>query len=836
MRPERVPGSTFPELLRQHRLSRGLTQAELAERAGLSWRAISDLERGLKQTPRSSTVRLLLRGLDLPEDEAAVFLKSARLGQAGTLSDAMPGHERHNLPLPTTTFVGRARELAQLERVLGVSRLVSITGAGGCGKTRLALELARAHVDRFAGGVWLVELASLADGSRVPQTIVATLAIPSTGRPPEEVLTEFLRNREVLLVLDNCEHVIEACALLAERLLQSCSGLRVLATTRERLDVPSETVHRVVGLALPAEGATAEDAARSEAGQLFMERARRLAPDLALDERGAAVLARICRRLDGIPLAIELAATAARALSLEDLAVRLDDRFRLLRDAGRTTPSRHQTLRAAMDWSYQLLDTDEGILFQRLAVFAGGFDLVAVEAVHGPDAPHVLLRLFDKSLVVVERRGRGQRYRMLETVREYAEEKLVDSGEAAAVRDRHRDYYLGLAENAAAGLVGADDVHWIERLETEHDNMRAALAWCQADPDGADKEERLAGALGRFWASGVHNREGFEWLTHAAARRPGVITVGRGRALNWAAMVAQHADLAHEQQAALLEESVSVLRQAGDLAELSLVLRHLWSNHETHNRAMATDSALLDESLAVARRAGSVRDIGWGLIYLADAALSRRDVAEARCLSDEALAVVRELDSWSHMNALTVVGRVALAQGDPARAESAFRQALELSHALGLPPGFCVVEASLGMAGALRARDDLDGARACLRESVNGLRASSATHLLPRLVLGLALLEAGCGREHRAARLLGAFDASGARVPGWQVDGYYLGPELAMLRARLEHQPYTAALDAGRSLTIDQALDEALADAPLPPVAAPLIARDREVAANGVTK
>jgi transcriptional regulator with XRE-family HTH domain len=280
MHAERMADSTFPELLRQHRLSRGLTQAELAERSGLSGRAISDLARGLKQAPRSSTVRLLIRGLGLPDPEAAAFLNSAQLGQARTVREVGPGHERHNLPLPTTSFVPRARELEQLEQVLGESRLVTITGAGGCGKTRLAVELARTHVDGFADGVWLVELASLADGSLVSQTIAATLGIPSTSRSPDEMLTEFLRRGQVLLVLDNCEHVIEACALLIERLLQSCSGLRVLATTRERLDVPGEAVHRVTGLALPAEGATAEDVACSEAGQLFLA----LTIDQALDE------------------------------------------------------------------------------------------------------------------------------------------------------------------------------------------------------------------------------------------------------------------------------------------------------------------------------------------------------------------------------------------------------------------------------------------------------------------------------------------------------------------------------------------------------------------------
>jgi predicted ATPase len=394
-------------------------------------------------------------------------------------------------------------------------------------------------------------------------------------RAQADVLTESLRSRQSLLVLDNCEHLVEACAVLVERLLRSCPGLRVLTTTRERLDIPGEVVRRVPGLALPPEGATAEEVERSEAGQLFVDRARRLVPDLALDDRAAAALIQICRRLDGIPLAIELAATAARAFSFEELARRLDDRFRLLRGAGRTAPARHQTLRAAMDWSYQLLDADEATLFRRLGVFAAGFPLAAVEAVHAPDALGPLLRLIDKSLVVAEQRADVQRYRMLETVREYAEEKLVDSGEAAAVRARHRDYYVTLAEEGAAGILGPRQAQWDQRLDVEHENFRAALAWCKVDPEGAEKEEQLAGALGRFWQDRGYVQEAFTWLSHAVERRPGAVSIDRGRALNWAGVNGQKIDLSRPQQVALLEESIAVLRQAGAPVELSVALRHL---------------------------------------------------------------------------------------------------------------------------------------------------------------------------------------------------------------------------------------------------------------------
>lgn len=808
------------KLLRQHRLAAGLTQESLAERAGLSMHGIQKLERGASH-PHRDTVERLIAALQLGGSDAALFKTAAqpapRRRQAHLTASTVGEPKGPNLPLRLTSFVGRQRELAELERLFGTRetacRLLTLVGPGGVGKTRLAVELA-ARMAATTPDVVLLELEPLVNSEFLLPTVAAALGVHEQPVEPllDTVRAAIVHRPGLVLLLDNCEHLLEACALLVERLLRSCPDVRVLATSRERLDVPGEVIHQVTGLALPAEGAIGEDVTRSEAGQLFMERVHRLAPDLAVDEQGAAALARICRRLDGIPLAIELAATAARGLSLEDLALRLDDRFRLLRDASPTTSPRHQTLRAVMDWSHQLLDADEALLFRRLAVFVGGFGLDALEAVHGPDALSPLLRLIDKSLVVVEWRGRLQRYRLLETIRHYAEEKLVDSGEAAAMRDRHRDYYLALAEEAIGGLSGPDQVAWLERLETEHDNLRAALAWCQADPQGAENEERLAGALGRFWRDRGYIREGYAWLTHAAARRPGAVSVGRGRALNWAAVVAQFGEVAHEQQAALLEEAVSVLRQADAPAELSLALRHLWVNVKLIQPGTTTvDAGLVEEAVALARRAGDRREIGWGLLFLMQVALNRGDLAEARRLVEEAVTTLRDLDPNSILQALIGLGRVALAQGEHARAETAFREMVDRSHAIG--DRLWLADAWLGLAGAVRVRD-LDESRDCFRALVSELRGASSAYLLPRVLLGLVMLEAGAGHDRRAARLLGAFEASGGHAAGWPLDGYQLGPDLATIRLRLEREACATAIAEGRTLTVDQALDEALADAP----------------------
>jgi hypothetical protein len=339
--------------------------------------------------------------------------------------------------------------------------------------------------------------------------------------------------------------------------------------------------------------------------------------------------------------------------------------------------------------------------------------------------------------------------------------------------------------------------------------LRAALEWCQADPDGAEGEERLASALGRFWRDRGYTREAFEWLMHAAMRRPGAVSVGRGRALNWASVVAQSGDFAHERHVALLEESVGVLRQAGDPAELSLALRHLWWSRTYGPFGKPDpDVSVLEESVAIARAAGDRRDTGWGLLYLAQSAVTRGDMAEARSLTEEAVSVLRGLDPNSLLQSLCMLG-VALAEGEYARAVIVFTEMVDESH----ESGECIwlSDAWFGLAGAIAAGGDIAAARACFRALVSELRAASFGHVLPRVLLALAMFEAGRGDQARAARLLGAFEAAGSSPNGWPLEGFCLGPGVATLRARFQQAPAAAALAADRRLMVDQALDEALA-------------------------
>src|SRR5918995_914072 len=397
-----------------------------------------------------------------------------------------PDAAKHNLPAARSSFVGRETELRNLKRDLAMTWLLTLTGAGGCGKTRLALEVARELVGAYPDGVWLVELAPLSEGARVAQAVASVLGVKEQPeRSLTDALVDFLRVKRALLVLDNCEHLLDAIARLADTLLNSCPHLRVLATSRESLNVEGELNWLVPSLSAPSllQSPTLEELGGYESVRLFLERARHRNSAFSLTPENAHAVARICGGLDGIPLAIELAAARA-GLSVEQIAARLDDSLRLLTAGSRTASLRQRTLRGTLDWSHALLSKPEGRLFCRLSAFAGGWTLEAAEIVGAEgdteqgEVFDLLSRLVDKSLVVAETpRIGGVRYRMLEPVRQYAREKLEEEREAEVVRNRHASYFLALAEDAEPRLRGPEDMEWLERLEAEHDNIRAALSW-----------------------------------------------------------------------------------------------------------------------------------------------------------------------------------------------------------------------------------------------------------------------------------------------------------------------------------------------------------------------
>jgi predicted ATPase/class 3 adenylate cyclase len=417
----------------------------------------------------------------------------------------------NNLPIQLTSFIGREKEIEELIKALDDHHIVTLTGSGGTGKTRLSLEVAAGGIDSFPGGAWFVELAPVTDPELVPNTLANLLGLRESGETKQslsELICGYLASRKVLLVFDNCEHLIEACARFADLLLRSCKDVKILATSREALGVAGELAWHVPSLSLPDVNQlpSFEQLSQYEAVRLFIERALLVQPHFKVTKDNAPAIAQVCFRLDGIPLALELAAARANVLTVEQISKRLDDRFRLLTGGSRTALPRQQTLRAMIDWSYNLLSEQERLLFRRLAVFVGGWTLEAAEAVCsgeglGPDLVLELLsQLVNKSLVVMVEVNGESRYHCLETIRQYGREKLFESEEAATIRDRHLDTYIQLAEQGYEELQGRNDLVWIEKLEMENDNFRAALSWSLESP-GVDPQKalQLSGALQDFW-------------------------------------------------------------------------------------------------------------------------------------------------------------------------------------------------------------------------------------------------------------------------------------------------------------------------------------------------
>ncbi len=678
---------------------------------------------------------------------------------------------RHNLPAQLTSFVGRAADLATVTDLIGEHRLVTLTGSGGAGKTRLALQAGADLLEAFVGGVWFVDLAPLTDPFLVPAAVAAALGVGDIpGRALADTIAEHVGNQETLVILDNCEHLVDATSGLAEGILRRAPGLRILATSREALGVPGEVAWRVPSLSTPdGDGArTAAAVGRFEAVQLFCDRAATQRPGFALTDDNAAVIARICGRLDGVPLAIELAAARVNVLALDDLLARLEDRFRILTSGSRTALPRQRTLRATVDWSHDLLSDAERMLFRRLSVFAGSFDLDACEAICGTDLPvgepvlDLLAGLVDKSLAIADLApDDGARYVLLETLREYGRERLDASGETRAVADAHLRWFLDLAERAYAGRIDAEG-GWLVRLERDLDNFRAALDHAQAvDPDA---ELRLAGALSWLWYLHTeHGSEGRARLAHALAGRDERTAV-HARALTGAAMTANWAG--DQVEAAILaERSVEIWRALGDELELGLALEALgWARFFRGD----TDGALapMEESVACMRRIGDRRLINRATVALGQVLVAMGDVETVEPMAMESLAVARELGASRDIHySLHYLGDCALMRGDGTGARGWYVQSLEAALAYGN-----VAEAALemeGLAMALAAEGRYDeavrlGAAATARMADLHFDTSGVPfwNALRRKTLGHA-------RDQLDESVVSALDAEG-RSMGWE--------------------------------------------------------------------
>ena len=882
-------GHPFGDLLTQHlHRKHGLSQAKLAEGILQSPIIITYMCQGKRLTGAQARERVLAiirwlhqQGVLTTCAEADALLMAA--GMAGLDGDqpaevdlfqalhtstepVKPAHDllpqpRTNLPVYLTGFIGRHHDQVEIRALLRQHRLVTLAGPGGSGKTRLGLELAHQIVPTYPEGVWLVELASLNDPALVPQTVASVFGIqPAPGQTVTDALITALQGRRLLLMLDNCEHLIDACARLAGTLLAACPRLQLLATSREGLELMGEAVYRVPPLTLPdPHNLPPLDAlAQIDAIRLFIDRVALAVPGFTLTTQNASAVVQICVQLDGMPLALELAAARLRSIPVAELASRLQDRFRLLTGGNRTALPRQQTLRATIDWSYQLLSELEQQLLRRLAVFAGGWMLDAAEGICAGEQidGSLMLDLLDqhvnKSLVLLDTAGEMARYRMLETIRQYAHERLAEAGEEEQLRAGHTAWFVAFAERSASDLQGPQQIAALERLELEQDNLRAALDWALAHaPEDAG---RIAGSLRWFWhMRGIYRAEGLAFLKRVLAVRTSISPPVQIRVL--AAAVVLGAFLGDQSTNTWLSDGVALAHTANDsflLAEMytaAIFMAYIfgdpritsftqaglyygrivrWARAEAF--ALLVESvlvgkqgdrtrqmALLQEAMQIARSAEDVWSIRLISGYLGYAAVDARDLPLARMHFEERMALSHLLREEGGIgSALDSLGRLALVEHDYAGARRMWQEALRPFRDIGELRA--VVNVLTNLIWLSLNKGELHQAHAELREALTILRGIVTNPRSYGLMLELAGVFAWKqDQPHMAARLL----AVGTIVLAVHIDLINAFPwtdmwqaeveqTIAALRRRLGDDAFTAAWAEGQALTLEQALAAAL--------------------------
>jgi predicted ATPase/DNA-binding SARP family transcriptional activator len=680
-----------------------------------------------------------------------------------------PPEERHNLPAPVSSFVGREAELAEIARLLREVRLLTLRGVGGAGKTRLALAAAAEAVADCPDGVWFVDFSTIGEADLVPQH--AARALDVREQPDvliEEALTRRVRDADLLLVLDNCEHVRDACAELAHRLLTAGARLRILATSREALGVPGETDYPVPPLSVPSPDAAADELRASDAVRLFVTRARAARPGVADDDDAVSLAARICSDVDGLPLAIELAAARTKALSLTEIAGRISDRFRFLVSWRRLAAARHRTLQEAMDWSYELLSEQEQILLARLSVFVGAFSIAAVAVVcmEGDEerALELVERLVDASLVVAEERGTEMTYRLLETVRQYAAERLEERGEADDLQRRHGEYFLALAESARP--VRRTLGPWVEAIAPAQDNLRAVLAWSR-DYDEGHVLLRLAGEIWRLWWVRGELSEGRNWLEAALERDPGLDPAVRAEVLEGAAGLAW---------------ALGDLDHAGELAE---------------------------EAQPLFAAVGDLRGNAAVVTILGHVALARRDFASGASYFETSRILGEEMENDAMVAvALHNLASVALGEGNLERAAAHYSEALARYEAQDDQYGVALSKLYLGFVAV--ETEDFGAAPGYLDHALRIFRDMNFLQYLSQCLEAIAAVARSRGRADEAACLLGAGSALRERTgESPTVASDRREHELAAARAELGGEAFAAAWTEGCALGESEMFDRA---------------------------
>jgi predicted ATPase/transcriptional regulator with XRE-family HTH domain len=766
--------ATFGARLRDHRKAAGLSQEELAQRAGLSANAVGQLERGVRKHPYPHTVRSLADGLGLSEQERLELLALVPGRGSPVPTPAAPA-----VPVPLTPLVGRESELSAVSASLegDDARLVTLTGPGGVGKTRLALEVAGKRGNSYPDGVVFVALAPVSDPALLMSTVAQALGLREAGgRSVRELVHDYLRDRQLLLVLDNFEHLLGAAPEVTA-LLASCPLLKVLATSRAPLRLRGEQEYPVEPLLVPrlARIPAVEDVERVPSVRLLVDRAGESSPGFGLTQQNAAAIATICRRLDGLPLALELVAARLKVLPPTALLARLDEALPLLSGGPRDLPERQRTMRDTVAWSHDLLPAGDQELFRRLSVFAGGFGLSAAEAVGGASVFEGLSTLLENSLIrpnalPPDGDGSEPRFAMLETVRAYGLERLEESGEGEEIRERHADYFVALAERATPELEGGGQVVWLERLEREHDNLRVALAWL-LEHGRPERTARLSSAIWLFWVVRGHAGEGQMWLERALAS---------GR-------------LTGSERANTLSAISLLLLAKGEIALMT----------ELVEEGIAEASAVEDEEM-----------LTFLLIQRGYAATFRGDLDAAEEALSEALAVLRDRGGrWGAAPVLNALSQVALSRGDFGQAMGFLREGEAVSRET--EDAFTLATNLNIQATISQLEGDEERTKAVLRESVALSSALRDSWALVYGLVGLAGIAARHGEPERAARLFGAAEAMGEAASvtiAFPPARALYEQDLATARAQLDAETFEASWIEGRSMTVKEAVTEALAE------------------------
>jgi predicted ATPase/DNA-binding XRE family transcriptional regulator len=759
---------SFGEWLKRRRGAAGLTQEQLASQINCSTSALRKFE-SEERRPSAEVVKQLADVFNISLEERVSFLRYAR-GDWQALSaidseDApwrtphVPTTPRTNLPNSMSSFIGRNKELEEIKSFIIRNRLVTLAGLGGIGKTRLSLETARKMADTFPDGIWFVELAPVLEPALVPQVMINTLGlIEQANRSPQTILVDFLRDKKSFLILDNCEHVIQACAQLAETLLQACPDLKILATSREPLGIPGELTFNVAPLSIPDIGQpfAADHLADYEAVRLFLERAQTVLPDFKLTIHNAFAISQVCQHLDGIPLALELAAARVRGLGIEQIASRLDDRFHLLTGGARTVLPRHQTLQASIDWSHDLLTESERVLLRRLSIFAGGWTLEAAEQVcadggiNSNQILDLLLHLVDKSLVVAETQATETRYQMLETIRQYAREKLWAAGEEENMRQRQLVYFVDLAERAELNLRAFDMVIWLDRMEAELDNIRMALDWAQESD--IEAQLRLASALLWFWHIRGHVNEGVDWLERGLSLdaleqgdqplRPRRAMI-RGKALNATGLLRGEAHIG--KAAEYFEESLLLFKALGSPGKQGMA-------YALMGLAGWTGIPKNDQSLSLFREVNDKFGIAQCLMSRANYARIEGDFIRAKTIGEEHLVLRKEIGDKDGISiAQAHLGAIVLRQGDYQQARELFESSLSGFREVGNVQFVCM--AFSGLSAIAREQNQLEQAAEILQESLFVAQNAGLTYATPTIFDDLGRLACEQGNYDLATKM-----------------------------------------------------------------------------------